>query len=138
MDIISTNEALLYVILGMFCTWFVQITQRKYRQASRFEKVRNAFVCSILTAAISIPILEYFTSLPPSICLIIGAVIGTLGFDGWERLLDLVLDIAHRRAGGGYYGTTMHRPPPPPMRPNIDMDAEEEEPPPPRKKNASK
>lgn len=101
---LTNHELLLYVFLGMFCTWFVQVNSLKYKKAKRFEKVRNSFVCSLFTAAISIPLLEYFDSLPHSVTLIIGAVVGTLGQDGWDRLINLILDVAQHRIGANRYG----------------------------------
>lgn len=127
---LTNNEVLLYVTLGMFCTWFVQVCSRRYKRTSRMEKVRNSFLCSILTAAICIPVLEYFQDLPPSTALIIGAVIGTLGIDGWERLINLCFDLLQFRFGGSYYQR-----PPQTYRHSIDTGMEDDdEPPMPRAK----
>lgn len=98
MSILDENELLLYVILGMLCTWFVQINSRKYKLAPRFERVRNSFVCSLFTAAICIPMLEYFATLPPSLSLLVGVVVGTLGIDGWDRLISIALDLVQSKA----------------------------------------
>lgn len=57
---------------------------------------QDAFLCSILTASICVPLFEYFPNLPYALCLPIGGVIGTIGFSGWQRfvttMFDLVLD----------------------------------------------
>lgn len=129
MNALADNEVLLYVTLSMLCTWFVQVCSRRYKRAARFEKVRNSFLCSVLTAAICIPLLEYFQELPPSTALIVGAVIGTLGLDGWERLIHLGFDLLQFRLGGSYYQR-----PPQTFRPHLDDVAEDDddEPPMPR------
>lgn len=101
---LTDHELLLYVFLGMFCTWFVQVNSLKYKKAKRIEKVRNSFVCSLFTASVSIPLLEYFDSLPHSVTLIIGAVVGTLGQDGWDRLIHLIIDVVQSRLGTNRYG----------------------------------
>ena len=103
MDILAENDVQLYVFLSMLCTWFVQINSRHYRKASRWERARNGFICSIFTAAVSIPMCEYFTSVPPSLSLLVGVVVGTLGIEGWNRLITLGMDIVQWRFTGSPY-----------------------------------
>ena len=103
MDILAENDVLLYVFLSMLCTWFVQINSRHYRKASRWERARNGFVCSIFTAAVCIPMCEYFTGVPPSLSLLVGVVVGTLGIEGWNRLITLGMDIVQWRFTGSPY-----------------------------------
>ena len=107
MDILAENDVLLYVVLSMLCTWFVQINSRQYRKAGRWERARNGFICSIFTAAVCIPMCEYFTSIPPSLSLLVGVVVGTLGREGWDRLITLGMDIVQWR----FTGSTYQRPP---------------------------
>ena len=103
MDILAENDVLLYVFLSMLCTWFVQINSRQYRKASRGERARNGFICSIFTAAVCIPMCEYFTSVPPSLSLLVGVVVGTLGIEGWNRLITLGMDVVQWRFTGSPY-----------------------------------
>lgn len=128
MNVLADNEVILYVTLSMLCTWFVQVCSRRYKRAARLEKVRNSFLCSVLTAAICIPLLEYFQELPPSTALIAGAVIGTLGLDGWERLINICFDLLQFRLGGSYYQRPHQT-----FRPRLDdVDEDDDEPPMPR------
>lgn len=93
------NAILLYTSLGMFATWIVQLHSLRYKNMSRFERMREAFVCAVLTASISVPVLEYYPDLPPSIALIVGALVGTVGLEGWRSLADGVLSLVRFRIG---------------------------------------
>lgn len=90
---------LFYASCGMLATWIVQMHSLRFKNMSRFVRMREAFVCSLFTASVSIPLLDFYPDLPPSICLIIGALMGTLGMDGWRVLADTVLDLFTSRFG---------------------------------------
>lgn len=98
MNIIS-ELTLFYTSCGMFATWLVQIHSLRFKYMSRFVRVREAFICSLFTAAVSIPLLDFYPNLPPSISLIIGALMGTIGMDGWRVLADTLLNLFAARLG---------------------------------------
>lgn len=56
-------------------------------------------VCSLLTASICVPILELYQSIPASVCLLIGAIMGTIGLRGWGIITDAILSIVFNRFG---------------------------------------
>lgn len=90
---------LFYVSCGMLATWIVQMHSLRFKNMSRFVRMREAFICSLFTASVSLPLLDFYPNLPPSICLIVGALMGTLGMDGWRVLADTVLDLFTSRFG---------------------------------------
>lgn len=104
MDFVQ-DTFMLYTVLGMFVTWAALVNSRHYRRASRWDRMKETLFCSALTAAVSIPVLDYFPMLPHSITMFIGATVGTIGYSGWTALLNnimaLGLSIGQRRMGGG-------------------------------------
>lgn len=79
-----------YVGLGMVFAWFIQM--RFGRHARRFrnwrERLWASLVCSFLTAAISLPLLDFYPELPPSITLLVGCAVGFVGGDGVHKVID--------------------------------------------------
>lgn len=92
---------LFYVSCGMFATWLVQMHSLRFKQMNRFNRMREAFICSLFTASISIPLLDFYPNLPPSVCMIVGALMGTLGMDGWKVLASSILELLSLRFGLG-------------------------------------
>lgn len=90
--------------------------------------MKETLFCSALTAAVSIPVLDYFPMLPHSITMFIGATVGTIGYSGWTALLNnimaLGLSIGHRRMGGGMSHSS----------PIVRQDDEDDDPPMPVKR----
>lgn len=123
MDFVQ-DTFMLYTVLGMFVTWAALVNSRHYRRASRWDRMKETLFCSALTAAVSIPVLDYFPMLPHSITMFIGATVGTIGYDGWTALLnnlmDLGLSFGRRRMGGSGFTKTSSV---------LRHDDEEEEPP---------
>lgn len=89
----SDTVFLTFVLLGMFCTLFVQLHQLRFKELKRIHKAQDAFVCSLLTASVCVPLFEYFPHLPYALCLPIGGAIGTLGFSGWQKFVSTFFDL---------------------------------------------
>ena len=92
----SNVDFITFVSLGMLCTLFVQLHQLRSKQIRKIFIAQDAFMCSLLTACVCVPLFEYFPDLPYALCLPIGGAIGTIGFTGWQKfvssLFDSVLD----------------------------------------------
>lgn len=94
-----SEQVLFYITCGMFATWIVQMHSLKFKNMSRFCRVRESFICSMFTAAVSIPLLDFYPDLPPSICLMIGALMGTFGMEGWRVISNSIINIIGLRFG---------------------------------------
>lgn len=77
----------------MVITFFVQLYMTKGLRRGRLERASEAFICQLITASVSLPLIDYFTDMPPSIIMLVGAVIGTLGLSGWEKLAHSLVAI---------------------------------------------
>lgn len=84
---------LLYTYVGMFVTLISLINTREFKQSTRIQKVTSAAFCCALTAAISIPMVQYFNEIPPSTSLLIGAIVGAIGHGGFTELLTRFLNV---------------------------------------------
>lgn len=93
MDFIN-NTYVLYLWSSMLITWITLSNSKAYRKASRFDRMREAAFCCSLTAALAVPLIDYFTILPQSISLFIGVAVGTIGHNGWKILINKLLEFA--------------------------------------------
>lgn len=86
-------EEAIYIALGMVFSWFVQMQKGRARRENWKERMWSSLTCSFLTVSISLPLLEYFPQIPKSCTLLIGCLVGAVGFDGVQKLLtSLLLD----------------------------------------------
>lgn len=72
---------------------FVQLHQLRSKSMRRMHMAQDAFLCSILTGCVCVPLFEYFPNLPYALCLPIGGAIGTIGFSGWQKFISTIFDL---------------------------------------------
>lgn len=94
-----SDQVLFYITCAMFATWLVQMHSLRFKNMTRFCRVRESFICSLFTAAVSIPLLDFYPDLPPSICLMVGALMGTFGMDGWRVIANSIINVLGLRFG---------------------------------------
>lgn len=88
------NTFMLYIVASMFVTWACLANSRKYRNSTELDKLKETVFCCALTGAISVPLVDYFTTIPSSIVLFIGALVGILGYDGIINILSKIIEVA--------------------------------------------
>ena len=87
------NTFMLYIVGSMLVSWIALINSRDYRTLSPINRFKEALFCCALTGAITVPLVDYFTTIPSSISLIIGALVGILGYNGFVNLFSKVLEL---------------------------------------------
>lgn len=84
LDFILTSSIAIYILLGVSLSFIISILGGKNK--SMQAAILNAFECSLYTAAISLPLLEYWDFLPHSIALLVGSFVGTIGASGIKEI----------------------------------------------------
>ena len=133
------NTFMLYIVASMLVTWVCLMNSQEYRQASRINRFKETLFCCALTGAIAVPLVDYFTTVPSSIALIIGALVGILGYKGIIDILRKVGEIALNivpNVLSGVFNVPTHRTVIS-KRPELNED-DGDEPPPIRKRNERK
>lgn len=133
------NTFMLYIVASMLVTWVCLMNSQEYRQASRINRFKETLFCCALTGAIAVPLVDYFTTVPSSIALIIGALVGILGYRGildiLRKLGEITLNIIPSMLSGIFnvptHRTTIFKHP-------ETKEEDGDEPPPIRKRNESK
>ena len=85
------NSIELYVMGAMFIAYIVQRYKNRFKELSRMERFFSSFMCSLFTIVFALPAIEVIPDLPKSAVLIIGAVCGSLGYEGIKDLLEFFL-----------------------------------------------
>lgn len=88
------NTFMLYIVSSMLVTWVALSNSRSYRNGTRVDRLKETLFCCALTGAISVPLVDYFTTVPSSISLLIGALVGILGYGGISNVINKVIAIA--------------------------------------------
>lgn len=133
MALLEIGEAkLAYIAAAMFVTFVLQFFVTRHTKRKRIVRITEAMICQLLTVSVSLPMLEFFPELPSSTVLIIGAVIGVLGVEGWENLAHGIISLLFNHVTG-YQFHFSHRD-------TTEVNEDNDEPPSPikRKKDASK
>lgn len=87
------NTFMLYIVSSMLVTWVTLSNSRSYRNGSRMDRLKETSFCCALTGAISVPLVDYFTTVPSSISLLIGALVGILGYNGITNILNKLIEM---------------------------------------------
>lgn len=87
------NTFMLYIVSSMLVTWVTLSNSRSYRNGSRMDRLKETLFCCALTGAISVPLVDYFTTIPSSISLLIGALVGILGYNGITNILNKLIEV---------------------------------------------
>lgn len=95
----GVNPQFYYVVASMCETFVLHYYFHKADHRKKWGRVGDAVICQLLTAAISLPMIDTFTEIPASATLLVGAVIGTLGIKGWQRIARAIVEAAFRIAG---------------------------------------
>ena len=88
---IKNNQVISYLWGGMLVAW----TFQRVKQLNNKEKLSaalsmsNSFFCSLSVCVISLPLYKTFPNWPLEYILIIGAVCGTLGYEGISKLVPV-------------------------------------------------
>ena len=133
------NTLMLYIVSGMIVTWVCLVNSPEYRHGTRVERLKETLFCCAITGATSVPLVDYFTTVPSSIVLLNGALVGILGYRGITGLLSKFIEIVvnfvpsvlsgvFHVPSAYHYGFARKRDT---IEPTDNMDAE---PPPPRKR----
>lgn len=87
MDILELEDnQLVYLAAAMLITFVLQYFVSRHSKRKRLSRIIEAMTCQILTISLSVPMLEFFPTWPPSSVMIVGAVMGVLGVDEWEKV----------------------------------------------------
>lgn len=108
--IIPIDERLWFVLMGMVITFIVQFQINRHSNKGRWERAGEAFICQLFTASLSIPLVDYFPQIPPSVTLLIGAIVGTLGVSGWEKIAHSLLSLFFSRLGNNSFDSLSRNP----------------------------
>lgn len=107
------NTFMLYIVGSMLVSWIALINSRDYRTLSPINRFKEALFCCALTGAIAVPLVDYFTTIPSSISLIIGALVGILGYNGFvnlfSKVLELLLNLIPASLSGVFHVPTYRR-----------------------------
>ena len=107
------NTFMLYIVGSMLVSWIALINSRGYRTLSPINRFKEALFCCAITGAITVPLVDYFTTIPSSISLIIGALVGILGYNGFvnlfEKVLELVFNLIPTSLSGVFHVPTYRR-----------------------------
>lgn len=127
------NTFMLYIVCSMLVTWVSLLNSRRYKNGTRFDRLKETLFCCAVTGAIAVPLVDYFTTLPSSISLLVGAFVGILGYDGivgnLTKLVEMALNIIPSLLSGVSHSPTYRR---------AVKDDDGDEPPPIRKHDARK
>lgn len=107
------NTFMLYIVGSMLVSWIALINSHYYRTLSPINRFKEALFCCALTGAIAVPLVDYFTTIPSSISLIIGALVGILGYNGFvnlfSKVLELLLNLIPASLSGVFHVPTYRR-----------------------------
>ena len=104
----SEHATLAYICLAMALSYVVQFFVNRGSKMGLAEKFLQSFICALLTAAISVPLLDLFPELPPSVVLLVGSFCGSVGFEGVTGIMHSAERAINGRIGGSafpHYGS---------------------------------
>lgn len=81
-DWLLAHATVTYIGLAMVLSYIVQFFVNRKRMMKLTEKFLHSFICALMTAAISVPLLDLYPELPPSIVLLVGSFCGSIGVGG--------------------------------------------------------
>lgn len=93
------NSIYIYVTLAMVMTWLVQMYRGRKLKLTILDRFSDSFICSLFTASVCLPLLESFPELPKSISLLVGGIVGTLGFNGFEAFSKSTVKFFSNKVG---------------------------------------
>lgn len=129
------NTFMLYIVCSMLVTWVCLLNSRSYKNGTKFDRLKETLFCCAVTGAVTVPLVDYFTTIPSSIALLVGALVGILGYGGivgiLTKLVDMFMNIIPNLLSGVNHIPTYRS-----ITKSDDDDGEE--PPPIRKRNARK
>ena len=94
------HVVLTYVCLAMALSYVVQFFVNRKRLMKLTEKFANSFICALLTASISVPLLDLYPELPPSVVLLVGSFCGAIGFEGVTGIMHTIERTVSGRISG--------------------------------------
>ena len=107
------NTFMLYIVSSMLVTWVTLSNSRSYRNGGRMDRLKETMFCCALTGAISVPLVDYFTTIPSSISLLVGALVGILGYNGissiLNKIVEMCINIIPSSLSGVFHPTTSYR-----------------------------
>lgn len=125
-------DHVVYLMAAMVITFALHYFVSRASNKSKGVRIAESFMCQLLTISFSLPMLEYFQEMPASVVMIVAAVIGVLGVEGWENIAHGIISLMFQHVAGYRFHFT--------HRSNKEIDEESEEPPLPikRKNDESK
>lgn len=91
-EVFAEHFQLIYVSLGMIFSCIMQIYVSRRQRLTWADRAASSFVCALFTAAITVPILDYWPELPPSISLLIGSFCGSMGDKGIRQIMNAIAE----------------------------------------------
>lgn len=91
-EAIYQSTVLLHILLGMSLATAIQFYKIKYKNLKWTERFVSSIASSFFVVAFSLPLLDFYPQLPPSIALLIGGFCGSFGTAGIQDLFQRVLD----------------------------------------------
>lgn len=93
-EVLFKDPQLVYVSLGMVFSCVIQFYIARGKRVGWLERAGSSFICALFSAALTLPLLDYFPELPPSISLLIGSFCGSMGDKGLRQIMRAVVDRA--------------------------------------------
>lgn len=90
-EFLAQNFQILYVSAGMIFSCIIQIYVSRGKRYRWAERAGSSFICALFTAAITMPLLDYFPELPASISLLIGSFCGSMGDKGLRQIMHALV-----------------------------------------------
>ena len=91
-DGMAHSAIAVHILLGMSLATLIQFYKTRYKNLKWVERFFNSIVSSFFVVCFSLPLLDFYPQLPPSIALLIGGFCGSFGTHGIQDLLQRVLD----------------------------------------------
>lgn len=91
-DGVAHTAIIVHILLGMSLASIIQFYKTRYKNLKWIERFLNSIVSSFFVVCFSLPLLDFYPQLPPSIALLIGGFCGSFGTHGIQDILQRVLD----------------------------------------------
>ena len=86
-QILFSNDVIIYISIAMLIAFGLSFVDAGKKHSNFCIRIRNSIKCTLFTYCFSLPIIQYWDTLPPATPLFIGSFIGAIGSEGLTELI---------------------------------------------------